>query len=332
MMLAETSLKSRRETYREAELTLASTVSTGFYKLLADKANIDILRDNLELTRTQYEQTRRNYNNGLASELELLNAEYTYRTAGPAVDDAVTAYEASLASYLLTLGLDPKSGYAPAGEITAAALALPATESLVSAYLENRPDVKRARLAVETAKHNRNIDWLSNRAPSINLSETVSLNPPSGTPDPFDVKPDEIVSRGQFSISVTIPITAWIPGSTQSLTLKKDGDAVKDAERALDNTLKQAELDIKKKADELSQSAGKTGVAELNYRITSRAYTLSEQGYRSGLVSQTDLMSARQRMVAARQAVLTAQNTYISAVYSLASALGLGIDDMYTLK
>jgi multidrug efflux system outer membrane protein len=334
MMRAETRLKSERETYREAELALVSSVSTGFYKLLADKANIEILRDNLQLTRTQYEQTRRNYNSGLASELELLNAEYTYRTAGPAVDDAATAYEASLASYLLTLGLDPKSGYVPAGEITMTALALPAAGELISAYLENRPDVKRARFAVEIARHTQTIERLSSRAPSITLSESISFSPPSGTVqkpvDPFAVAPGDVVSRGTFSIGVSIPITAWIPGSQQSLAIKTNEDAVKEAERALDNTLKLAELDIKKKTAELSQSAEKIGVAELNYKITGRAYELSEQGYRAGLVSQTDLMSARQRMVAARQAVLTAQNAYIDAVYSLASALGLSIDDIYT--
>jgi multidrug efflux system outer membrane protein len=325
MMLAETRLKSERETYREAELALVSAVSTEFYKLLADKANIDILRDSLELTRIQYEQTRRNYNNGLASELELLNAEYTYRTAGPALDDAITAYESSLASYLLTLGLDPASDYVPEGEIAATAFSPPPADALVSSYLENRPDVRRARLAVETARQTRTIDLLSNRAPSISLSETVSLGPSSGAAQ----NADGVATRGEFSVGVSIPISAWIPGSAQSLALKNERDAEEDAERALENTLKQAELDIKKKADELIQTAEKIGIAELNYRISARAYELSEQGYRAGLVSQTDLMSARQRMVAARQSVLTARNASIGAAYNLASALGLGIDDMY---
>jgi multidrug efflux system outer membrane protein len=328
MKQASVNFKIAQEKYRTAEFALVSSVSTGFYKLLAAKADIGILRDNLQLTRTQYEQTKRNYDNGLASELELLNAEYTYRTAGPAVDDAVTDYESSLASYLLTLGLVPKSDYAPAGEITMTALTLPPADELVSSYLENRADVRMARLDVEAAKLKQTLDRLTLRvpSPSINLEETVSL----GANNPFDVKLDDVTAiSGAFSVSVKIPITAWIPGSSQSLNIKADADAVNNAEKTLDNTLKQAELDIKKKADVLSQSAEKTGIAELNYRITGRAYELSEQGYRSGLVSQTDLMSARQRMVAARQAVLTAQTAYIDAVYSLASALGLSIDDMH---
>ncbi|GMO40978.1 MAG: hypothetical protein Pg6C_01810 [Treponemataceae bacterium] len=242
----------------------------------------------------------------------------------------MTAYEVSLASYLLTLGLDAKSGYVPAGEITMTALAPPSSDDLISAYLENRPDVKRARLAVKTAKLTRTINLLTDRAPSVNLSENISLRPPAV--DPFAAKPGDIASSGSFSVGVSIPITAWIPGSERSLALMTYADTVKDTERALGDTLKQAELDIKKKADELAHSAEKTGVAELNYRITNRAYTLSEQGYRSGLVSQTDLMSARQRMVSARQALLTAQNTYIGAAYSLASALGLSIGDLYTLN
>ena len=337
MALASVRHKTEEQNYREARLQLVSAVSAAFNNLLAAKANIEIQRDNLELTRTQYEQTRRNYERGLASELEHLNAEYAFRVAGPALDDAVNKYESDLASFMLALGLDPKSPREPAGQITATALALPAPDELSRLYLQNRPDVQKARLALETAKLTQTVDWLANRAPSITLSESIGLDPPSAAAlrqagkDVFALDPEDITASGRFSIGVSIPITAWIPGSTQSLAIKTDSDAVRAAQKTFASVLGQAELDIKNKTEALEQYFEKIESAGLNYRITLRAYELSEQGYRSGLVSQTDLLAARQRMVTARQAELQAQIAYTSAVYSLASALGLGADAVLDL-
>jgi outer membrane protein TolC len=61
MKLAVVKQQTEEANYREAERTLTVDVSKSFYQLLADKENISILRDNLELTKSQYEQSRRNY-------------------------------------------------------------------------------------------------------------------------------------------------------------------------------------------------------------------------------------------------------------------------------
>jgi outer membrane protein TolC len=52
--------------YDNKELTLKADVAKAFYRLISDKANVDILRANQTLTQQQYEQLRRNYNSGLA--------------------------------------------------------------------------------------------------------------------------------------------------------------------------------------------------------------------------------------------------------------------------
>jgi multidrug efflux system outer membrane protein len=150
--------------------------------------------------------------------------------------------------------------------------------------------------------------------------------------EPFNLKSDEkITLGGEFSIGISIPITPWIPGSSQSLTIKNTEDASAEAQTTLDSTRKQALLDIQKKVNEALQYAERIEGAELNHRIASRAHELSQQGYRSGLVSQTDLLSARQRMITAKQAAVTAQIAYISAVYNLAAALGLDAEQVYNL-
>jgi multidrug efflux system outer membrane protein len=94
---------------------------------------------------------------------------------------------------------------------------------------------------------------------------------------------------------------------------------------------KNAAQDIRKKADEIGRIRGNLESAALNLRITTRSYELSEQGYRGGLVSQTDLQNANKNMVNAKQTLLTTNNSYLAAVYNLAAALGLDADEVYAL-
>jgi len=316
--LAAVEKAAAEETYREAERELVTAVSTGFYQLLADKENTGILRDALALAENLYQETRRKYERGLASELDLLNAEYTWRTAVPALADAEQAYRASLARFRLTIGLDGEGEIEPEGEIDGRRLSLPDAGDLAAWGAAARSDVRQAEYAVKTASLSARTTKLSNRVPTVSLLEKFSIIPGSS-------------SKGTFSLSVTIPLDSYIPVSSEALDIRAADENVKKTERALEQTRKTAALDIREKAAAVEQAVEKIESAALNYRITSRAFELSQQGYNAGLVSQTDLDTARQRMVSARQSSLTAEVSHISAVYALAGALGVTVDELYTL-
>jgi len=327
MKLAAVNLSIEEEVYGEAERALVSEVSTKFYELLADRDNLAILKDALVLAQNQYEETKRKHERGLASELDLLNAEYTWRTAGQDADDAGRVYEKDLAQFLLTIGAD-SAGEAletPSGEIAARLLALPAVEQLAARHLEKRADVKQAALSAEAAKLTSLAKSLSSRAPTLSLSESVALSPADSGFSGLDT------AKGTFSLSVSVPLSTWLPFSSDGLSVKARKEDAATAEAALAAARKQAALDIREKAGAVEQAAAKIDSAEMNFRIASRAYELSRQGYGAGLVSQTDLLSSRQRMVSARQAALQAGIGHISAVYAMASALGMSAGEIYGL-
>ncbi|MDR2184105.1 MAG: TolC family protein, partial [Treponema sp.] len=161
-------------------------------------------------------------------------------------------------------------------------------------------------------------------APSLNVSERISLSPGG-----FQFE-DPSVS-GTFSVSVSIPLDPWIPGSAQSLNRKNDQDSVALAETALEAAKKAAAQDIRKKVNAVVQNSAKIEPSEFNYRIAMRTYELTEEGYRSGLVNRTELQAANQKRVGAEQAAMTAKIAYLSAVYNLALALNMDITELYEL-
>jgi multidrug efflux system outer membrane protein len=322
--------------HQNALLQLTTGVSKTFYQLIADRANIDILRANQELTRRQYDQVRRNYNNGLASELDMLNAQYEYQRAGPTLSDALVKYRADVAAFLLILGLDPGDAaqgntaedFVGEGSIEARKITLPAEADIIVRYLDTRFDVRSQSLAIRNAQADAGVA-LAPAAPSVRIAETFRLSPPAGAEH---VAFDPLGYGGTFSITLNIPISPWIPGSSTNLAYRTAREALSQAQDILGETRKAAVQDIKKCMDEIQRIGENMDVAALNHRITGRAYTLSEQGYRNGLVSQTDLLAANQRMVTAEQNALNAKISYLKALYDLAQALQIDISELYSIS
>ncbi len=310
--------------YAKLEKEITSKVSSSFYSLLAEYENIAILKDSLELSKQQYEQIKKNYESGLASELETLKAQYTYLAAGPTLETAVTTYKANLAEFQTLIGSE--SAVTPEGELTLRRLVLPEAEELTAAYAENRFDVIQKRQALEQAQTAKTVQTLNTNAPSISLSENLRLTPDtqyafSGTPS----------AAGSFSVSVSIPLDGFIPGSSKNLTIKSAQDSVTTAQIALDTARVKAAQDIETKAAALNKVWSTIDVTQLNYRIAARSYELSKEGYEAGLISQTDLESSRQQMVSARQNLSQTAASYITASYDLADALNISIEELYRL-
>jgi multidrug efflux system outer membrane protein len=312
--------------YEKAVQDLSVSVASSFYSLLAEKMNTEILKTDMELKKAQYDQVRANYNRGLASELDMLNAQYTYMTAGPAVDSALSKYDENLAAFFLLLGIDPGSALEPEGAIEIRYLALPQARELSALYLLSRNDIQSQINTLEQTRLSAS-SRIRASGPSLRISESIGIS--SSSKSGFDFE-DPTVS-GKFSVTLSIPIDPWIPGTSASLDRKNDKDSVALAETALDSAKKAADQDIQKKVNAVVQNSANIESSELNYRIAARAYELTEQGYRSGLVSQTDLQSANQRRLSAEQAAVTTKIAYLSAVYNVASALNMDIAELYRL-
>jgi multidrug efflux system outer membrane protein len=312
--------------YEKAVGDLSVSVASSFYSLLAEKMNIEILKTDLELKQAQYNQTSANYNRGLSSELDMLNAQYTYQTAGPSLNSAESRYKENLAAFFLLIGLSAGSDLEPEGTIEIRYLDLPAVEELTARYLLSRNDIQTQNYALEQARLSAS-SRVRQSAPTLSVSESIGISPaPAG-----GIKVEDPTVSGTFSISVSIPINSWVPGSAQSLNRKNDEDSVALAEASLESAKKSAAQDIQKKVNAVVQNSENIESSDLNSRIARRAYELTEQGYRSGMVSQTDLQSANQRMVSAEQAAVTIKIAYLTSVYNLASALTVDISELYRL-
>ena len=316
-------------TYEKLEAQTISSISSTFYSLIAEQQNIQILKESQKLAQDVYNQTRRNYNNGLASELDMLKSQYSYLSLEPQIQQAQSTYNNNLANFGLKLGIADSTNLTLKGELQLVQVKLPSSQELIEKYLDKRHDVILSEISVQQAENTSKIQS-ANKLPSFSLSENISLgqNPLYNSEIPQDgINPLSI--NGSFSVGVSIPLSSWIPGSQDSLTNKTNKDNITKAKITAEETKKSAENDIKNKVAEVNRLWNLIDVSKLNVSIATRSYELAKDGYRAGLVSQTDLETTRQQMVNAQLSHLQTQIKYLSAIYDASFALNMQIEDFY---
>ena len=319
----------QKTTYEKLEAQTISSISSTFYSLIAEQQNIQILKESQKLAQDVYNQTRRNYNNGLASELDMLKSQYSYLSLEPQIQQAQSAYNNNLANFGLKLGIADSTNLSLKGELQLVQVKLPASQELIEKYLDKRHDVILSEISVQQAENTSKIQS-ANKLPSLSLSENISLgeNPLYNPEIPQDgINPLSI--NGSFSVGVSIPLSSWIPGSQDSLTNKTNKDNITKTKITAEETKKSAENDIKNKVAEVNRLWNLIDVSKLNVSIATRSYELAKDGYRAGLVSQTDLETTRQQMVNAQLSHLQTQIKYLSAIYDASFALNMQIEDFY---
>ena len=319
----------QKTTYEKLEAQTISSISSTFYSLIAEQQNIQILKESQKLAQDVYNQTKRNYNNGLASELDMLKSQYSYLSLEPQIQQAQSTYNNNLANFGLKLGIADSTNLSLKGELQLVQLKLPSSQELIEKYLDKRHDVILSEISVQQAENTSKIQS-ANKLPSLSLSENISLGEnPLYNPEIQQEGINPISINGSFSVGVSIPLSSWIPGSQDSLTSKTNKDNITKAKITAEETKKSAENDIKNKVAEVNRLWNLIDVSKLNVSIATRSYELAKDGYRAGLVSQTDLETTRQQMVNAQLSHLQTQIKYLSAIYDASFALNMQIEDFY---
>lgn len=307
--------KSRAETVRaETEASVVRTVKKSYYAIATERRRLELYERNLELARRETELVQRNYNAGLASELTLLQARYAAASLEPDLLQARQEFQQTLRAFNILVGIDPEEAvtFTDTLEHNFPEVCLPGN---IPERIEERADVTLARIALDNAISRRRAASLNRYAPSVSLSESVSV---SGIQDGFSAP-----ETGTFTLSVAIPLNGYIPGSATRIDGKEFDAAVERAELALNDARIEAHEEIRVLTDTLNRLQKSIELTRLNESVAVRAYELSREGYESGLVTQTDLDEARQKSLEARFSVLNAVYLYRAALIELAHALDM---------
>jgi outer membrane protein TolC len=308
--------QTRLLNYEDARNQLGIQLNKNFYRLIADRDNLAVLADMLNLAQLQYERDRVAFNNGLVGELTLMQSRLGMENARYSQSAARSAYTNRLGDFLVQLGIPQDADAALEGKIVISKVEINA-EQLIREHLPRRPDIVSRRQEIERLENAEKQAVYSNKAPSLTLSaDWASRN--------FNPFSDSISG----SATLRIPVDPWIPGTSRNQSVLNAKHAIEKARLDLQSAEDAAVAQIRSLAANLRNSWDSIEIARLSLGVAERGFQLTELGFRSGTVDSLRLEDARNNLVTARQRLLQSELSYLVMILDISAALNINWKDL----
>ncbi|WP_039028529.1 efflux transporter outer membrane subunit [Leclercia adecarboxylata] len=310
---AQATLEAQKAAAAAADLTVASSVASGYVTLLALDEQLRVTQSTLKAREEAFNLAQRQYQTGYSSRLELMQSDSELRSTRaqiPQVQNQIARQENALS---LLLGSNPGSIARSADFDTLTPLRIPS--QLPSSLLNRRPDIVQAERQLIAA----DATLAASRAsllPSINLTATGSIQDRT-LPGLLD-NPLELWSIGG---SILAPLL-----NRQALNAQVDigqsqrNQALYSYEKTVRNAFKEVNdsLDaIARYGEQLTELVAQQDVAQETLRI-------AQNRYNNGYSSYLDVLDAQRTLFSVQTSVVQAKNNLLLAQIDLYKALGGG--------
>jgi len=308
--------QARLLSYEDARSQLGIQITKNFYSLIADRDNLAVLADMLNLAQLQNERNQIAFRNGLVGELTLMQSRLSMENARYSLSAAKSAYATRMGDFLAQLGIAQDAEAALEGKIEIVKIEADA-EQLIKDNLARRPDIVSKRQEIERLENAQKQAAFSTKAPSLRLEANWN----SRNFDPFT---DTLSGNA----TLNIPIDPWIPGTNRNQSVLSAAYAIEKARLDLKSAEDAATAQIRSLAANLRNSWDSIEIARLSLSVAERGHELTQQGFRNGTVDSLKLEDARNNMVSARQRLLQSELSYFNMILDISAALNIGWKDL----
>lgn len=288
-----------------------------YYDLLLSEKLLKVYQDDLTIAHKQYEQDKVLYDNGLKTRSDLLSSETSWRSSQLSLFSAQNDYANALKNFNISLNR-PLETPVQLEENTSLHLPeLPSLDADLTQALAHRYDARIRRLSLKQADLSKTIDSLNtlpnayvnlfaNTARGFNHHELWDYNYGISAGLSFDIG---FFYLNKYRERKNIQITNQNDHLEYEQFLRSLRDAVVEARNAL--LLKMRSMEI----------------SDLRLKAATQKFEATQQKYKNGLMSATDLTVARQEMISAQVGFATLQSELLLTRLKYRYALGEKIYD-----
>jgi len=311
---------SAREQLEHTRNSVALAIASAYLQILFDREYYEITKSQAELSKLQLERTRKLYEVGNVARGSLLEMEASYAAELVSVTNARNKLDLSYLSLAQMLDLDTVKNFA----VAIPEVAVPDSfhenpDSIFMLAVENMPEIKSARYALEKAKSQLSIAQGS-RLPQLSLTADYYTQYNVNAERPIDPNNPTITEKypirdqlndklyKQLSINLSIPIFTRYQIQT-NVSNAKIGQL--DAEYMLRQTM----LDLRK---EIEQAYADALASFESYQSRKEALISQEenfkyvqQKYEVGLISAIDYNIAKNNYLKAQSDLLQAKYQFV---------------------
>ncbi len=303
------------EARRSTQTTLVANVATAYLTLRADQAQLQLTRDTLGTYQKSYDLTKRSYDVGVASALDLRQAQTAVESARATLAQYTRLVAQDQNALVLLLGSGLPADLPQGRGLGDQTLLTTVPAGLPSDLLQRRPDILQAEHQLKAA--NANIG--AARAaffPSISLTANAGTmsRPRSGL---FDA------GSGTWLFQPSISLPIFTAGSLRaSLDLAKVQKDINIAqyEKAIQTAFPEVADGLAARGTFTEQLQAQRALVE----ASSEYYRLADKRYRTGVDNYLTLLDAQRSLFTAQQQLITDRLNQLTSEVNLYKALGGG--------
>ena len=303
------------EAQRSAQITLVSEIATAYVTLAADMERLKLAQDTLASQQQSYDLTKRSFEIGNSSELDVRQAQTSVDTAR--VD--IATFTADIAqdqnALALLLGTAVPSELLPEQSLGTVTALQDVPAGIPSDVLQRRPDILQAEHTLKGANANIGaaraafFPKITLTAASGRVSDALSTLFKAGT------------GAWSFAPDIVLPIFDWGENRANLDAAKADRDI--DIAQ-YDKAIQTAFEEVANALADYGTIDDKVAAQQSLVEATSESYRLSDARYRKGIENYLNVLDSQRSMYSAQQDLITIRLDKQANLVTLYKVLGGG--------
>jgi outer membrane protein TolC len=299
-------------TLRDTIDSVVSTVRTQFYRILLDKALVQVQEESVNLLQSQLEDQKSRYEAGTVPQFNVLQAEGQLQNQIPQLIAARNTYLIDQQTLARTLAIPASPQYITnqplpiEGELGFNPIQYDLSSALVAARA-NRPFLKAQQSAILA-----NVENITVQAAGFKPKITANvgweqINNPTTSDLSNTLQGWFLNLQGSWNI---------FDGLLTYGKVKEARAQLEQAKLTYDDSVRQVELEVATACDNLRQAALTVDSAQTGVAVNLEALRLADERLAAGTGTQLDVLNAQTQLTTARSNLVSAEFSYLSAYVS----------------
>jgi len=314
---ANSLLKSTKNEKKEQDNSIIFEVKNAFLRTLIAQQTLKVTEDTLNLAREYLNTTRVRFENGEASDYDVLRAEVEVKNLEYRFLKAKSLYETSLNYLKLLLGIDPRKKIEIKGEIKFTEFKAD-LDRLIDTALNKRPLIKTIEFKEESLKHNLSA-VKSEFLPSLALNFQDIAN----EKEAFAFNREEYEDYWTFTLRLSWPI---FEGGLRFFKVKEAKSQLQQIKLLKEKTISAIKIEIKDAILDLGSARKEVEATKTNVEDAKRMYEIIYRRYLEGEASYLDILDARNTLLASQLNNLQALFDYNLSIVKLSYLTGESLE------
>ena len=305
------------ESARSSKINLINQVKSYYYTMLYARETFQVLEQNYNNAKLNYENVKNRFDVGRASEFELLRAEVNMKNQKPNVTAAESSIRLATLTLKVLIGVDVDEPIIFDGslkdyenEILNASI-----PRLADLSLENNSSMKQMELNAQQLQKSLEITQVSS-LPSLFASGSYNYIGMGDGMNPSDYNWNPYAMVG---LSLSIPLVSWVTTNYKVKSTRLSLESIKDQQAELEQNLRislnNTIVNLENAIEDLQSN--KETVSQAH-----RAYEISQKQYEIGACTWLDMNASEVALINSNLAYLQSLYKYLTAAAELEATLG----------